>query len=331
MNTTFCRALLLVVLGCGTLRLSAQTGVVNETFIRFIGTTPCGEPIRRLFRISSDPEPEIMQWKLTLYEDPKTQAPSRYDLQCHYGLTAPNKPGIARNIKTLERQGTWTIRKGANANTTLYDLEGAVSFFQVSSNILHVIDPDRTLILGTSGWSYTLNRAENVEKSVDPSSAGSPPEMSYRISALATGPSVFGVFEGRTPCQGIARELKISVPAGALKSKWRVTLYQDPESRKPTTYKVEGSLHRGEAREGNWNIVRGSKNDPNAIVYRLESAKAGPALLLLKGDENVLFFLDQNESPLVGNSDFSYTLNRRSSFSPAYRPVRLEEKASPRP
>ena len=30
----------------------------------------------------------------------------------------------------------------------------------------------------------------------------------------------------------------------------------------------------------------------------------------MKGGDNVLFFLDQNRTPLIGHAEFSYTLNR---------------------
>ena len=57
-------------------------------------------------------------------------------------------------------------------------------------------------------------------------------------------------------------------------------------------------------------MVRGTPKDPKAMVYKLESAKGDPALFLLKADENVPFFLDQNHTPRVGHCEFSYTLNR---------------------
>jgi hypothetical protein len=321
---------ILVVLACRTLTLSAtpNAGSDPSLFGEFIGTTPCGQPIRQLLGLSSDIEPEIMEWKLTFYQDPKTDAPSRYDFRCEYGLTAPNKPGIAIKIKTLHRHGSWSMGKGikSNPNSIVYELHGAISFFQVDSNVLHVLNSDRTLMLGTSGWSYTLSRTERAEKLVKPGLAQSQPEMSYQISALATGPTLFAVFEGRTPCQGIARELKIPVHAASTKTKWRVTLYQNPETRQPTTYKVEGSLHRREARQGNWTITRGTQNDSESLVYRLAATESEPALLLLKGDDDVLFFLDQSLNPLVGNAQFSYTLNRRIGFSPASQPVRIENQ-----
>lgn len=38
--------------------------------------------------------------------------------------------------------------------------------------------------------------------------------------------------------------------------------------------------------------------------------KSKSYLYLLKGDDNVLFILDENKELRVGNEDFSYTLNR---------------------
>jgi hypothetical protein len=75
---------------------------------------------------------------------------------------------------------------------------------------------------------------------------------------------------------------------------------------------VEGSLYPSAARAGNWSVVQRSRTGANAIVYRLAPTAAEPALFLAKGDDNVLFLLDQNLHPLIGRDDFSYTLNRRS-------------------
>ena len=38
--------------------------------------------------------------------------------------------------------------------------------------------------------------------------------------------------------------------------------------------------------------------------------KVEPALIVLKADENILFFLNHNRELLIGHADFSYTLNR---------------------
>jgi hypothetical protein len=256
-----------------------------------------------------------IRWHLTLNQDPKTRVPAGYQLRCTYSAAVAAAPGATKREHTLERKGTWTIGKGTkpNPSAVVYELNEFVALVEIDHNILHVLNPDRSLMVGTGGWSYTLNRVESAEKTGDKSPALAAPSVSYTMSPVATGSSVFGVFEGRSPYQGIARELKIEENAAGIKAKCRVTLYQHPETLAPTTCKVEGTLHRQAGREGKWNIVRGTETDPNAIVYRLDPTKTEAGLFLLRGDENVLFFLDQNQKPLVGHSDFSYTLNRRNT------------------
>lgn len=313
MNTGVVVAIVLA-LGWGSTSFANDRSVAGV----FCGSTPCGETIRQLLNIpTTTGAPELIEWNLTLYRN------SRYELRCRYGATVPNKPGLQKDVHRLERDGAWSIGKGMKSNfdATVYELEGGASFFQVDSNILHVLNPDRSLMFATSGWSYTLNRMEHAEKPPSQALVLDQPDMSYQIAPLASGPNVFGVFEGRSPCQGIARELKSPVHAGCSKIKWRVTLYQDPKTQGPAAYKVEGSLHRRRAREGTWTITRGTPRDPKAVVYQL-AAKDEPTLFLLKGDDNVLFFLDQNRNPMVGHCDFSYTLNRRVPAAEAERAAR---------
>ena len=297
--------------------LTASTGSSSpppspEVFGVFVGSSPAGESIRPLLQIPPDAGAELIEWKLTLYQDPKTGAPARYHLEYKYGMTVPGTPGLGPIARAAERRGSWRIAKGTKGHpeAVTYELHAAVSLFKVSDSVLHVLNGDRSLMIGTGGWSYTLNRSDASEARVDPS-ADSGPSESRTVSPVATGPSVFGIFEGRTPCQGIARELTIPVSAGCAKVKWRVTLYQDPESRTPAAYKLETSLHRSGAREGRWTIERGAAADPNAVVYRLEPVGKEAALFLLRGDDHVLFFTDQKRRPLTANADFSYTLNRR--------------------
>ena len=111
---------------------------------------------------------------------------------------------------------------------------------KVSDALLHLLDEDKSLMNGTGGWSYTLNRAEMAEK---PGVEAPTSEMSYPIAPAATGSNVFGVFEGRTPCNGISRELNRPEKAGCIKAKWRVTLYQKP-----------GMLHADDLQSGRHSV-----------------------------------------------------------------------------
>jgi hypothetical protein len=134
--------------------------------------------------------------------------------------------------------------------------------------------------------------------------ANMPSQTTYS-SRIPGGPSLYGVFEGKTPCLEISRELDIDVTAACTKRKWGLILYQDSITHQPTTYKLDGL---GKKNEGSWHIVQGT--DPKATVYRLDLNEPGSSLFLLKGDDNVLFMLDKNKNFLVGNASFSYTLNR---------------------
>ena len=64
---------------------------------------------------------------------------------------------------------------------------------------------------------------------------------------------------------------------------------------------------------GKWKLMQGILSDPAAIVYRLEpgTGNSKTPLLLLKADDNILFFLDNDTHLLVGNDYLSYTLNRK--------------------
>ena len=306
----------LLLFGCapGRVMASAENSVAAE----FVGSTPGGALPREFAGgLATNVPCHYIMWHLTLLTNQNAHLPATYNLVARYRIPARGNTNQSEDGPKVALHGTWEILKGAKSrpDAVIYRINAekprrSLSFVTVGENLLHLLNPDGSLMIGNGGWSYTLNRANHAEKPIDPSLAMNAPEMSYKISALATGPQVFGVFEGRSPCHGIARELKTPQHAGCIKVKWRLTLYQNPETLAPTTYKVEGSLYRQSAREGTWSIVRGAKTDPNAIVYQLNPTQTEAALFLLKADDNVLFFLNQNREPLVGHADFSYTLNR---------------------
>lgn len=60
---------------------------------------------------------------------------------------------------------------------------------------------------------------------------------------------------------------------------------------------------------GSWKIIKGTEG---RIVYQLYDNKGNTILNLLKSHDNILLFTDNAGKLLVGDEDFSYTLNRRS-------------------
>jgi hypothetical protein len=127
-------------------------------------------------------------------------------------------------------------------------------------------------------------------------------------SEKPSGPDIFGAFYGRTPCQALAKMLKVEKSPDCTKAKWRMILYCDPATRQPTTYKISGLAYRD--RVGKWSILRGTKANPAAVVYQLDPDQPGGFLNFLRVDENVLYFQDREGKVMVGNANHSYAMNR---------------------
>ena len=308
-------ATVLLLSGCAYPGVDAhQVSIADE----FIGTTPGGALVREFVGgLPTNAPCHSITWQIKLVTNRTSDLPTTFSLAASYQVPTKSNPNRSEDGPKVKLDGTWEMHKGhgANPKAVIYRLNideprRSVSFLKVGDNLWQLLNLDGSMAVGNGGQSYTLNRASRSEPPGDSVAAMNASAMSYKISALATGAMVFAVFEGRTPCHGIARELNIPQDAGCIKSKWRVTLYQNPETSAPTTYKVEGSLFRGGARQGTWSVTRGASIDPNATVFQLSPTQTQPALLLLKGDENVLFFLNQKREPLIGHADFSYTLNR---------------------
>jgi hypothetical protein len=139
------------------------------------------------------------------------------------------------------------------------------------------------------------------------------------------------VFAGTTPCNNIIRPLHKITPEADCPIKeclcfmveWKLTLYKDPVTQEPTSYKLTG-INRFSVKEtnmysqpgtktessGKWIIVRGTKTNPAATVYRLNPDKPEIALNLFKLNDNLLHILDHDGKLLVGNEFFSYTLSQ---------------------
>jgi hypothetical protein len=278
----------------------------------FVGTTPCGDVVRGFVGgMPAGGKCHAIKWELTLGT---AEAANRWSLTAVYGVPPASNPGAMIDGPRVTKQGALTrstVQRLGAASTVfrLMDEAGSsIAFGQVGADLVNLVSDDGSFVPGTSGWSYTLTRADRVEPPVveiarasEGSSTGSPRE---------TGPQVFGIFEGRSPCAGLARELKLGGADGIVRVKWRVTLLKDPATNQPTTYRVEGSLNRARAWTGAWRILRGARGFPDASVYQLDAGASHGPILLLRVDDNLVMFLTQQRQPLPGTADFSYTLTR---------------------
>ncbi|MEP7143372.1 MAG: hypothetical protein ABI707_10900 [Ferruginibacter sp.] len=296
----------------------SQTGMPLHATVAgvFEASTPCDDISKAIFEIPPGTKCEWMKWNLTLYQDAKNSAPSTYKLVCRYGLPKQGTRDFMAGAETMELKGKWAIGKGTieNPGAVIYTLSVdnaaiSLSFLKPDQNLLHLLDKDHRLMKGNGAWSYTLNRIDPIPAN----STGYTPQIIPQ-PVMAADSLIVGVFEGRTPCDNVLRELNSITATGCQIIKCHFILYQDAKTHMPSTFLLQtiyvGKGNTTYSNTGKWMLTQGTKNDPGALVYQLDFDKPQVSLALLKGDDNILFFLDKKRDFMVGNNYVSYTMNR---------------------
>ena len=249
----------------------------------FTGSTPADPVVRSFLGIPISDSVDFIRWKLIFQDD-------QYKLSCNYGVGKPNTNGFVNGGTKVEITGS--LKKEKN-NYHLHYGNKTLLVAELNEDLLHLLNSSYQLLVGNGGWSYTLN---NVT-----------PLHLEKVSLTST-PTIFKdsmAFQGRTPCQvpGI-----IAPGSECYKLKWYIVLYASPEKNKPGKYKVLGTPWRKEGGIiGNWTAITGKNG---RTIYQLNDENGKGFLYLLKLDEQILVFTDANGKLLVGDEDFSYTINR---------------------
>ena len=274
----------------------------------FEGTSPCNADASSFLQIPTNSKCDEVKWKLTLFTD-ESSNPTSFKLEREYGYYPDNFS--TKSMGKISIEGKWKIQKGTKSNLSevLYQLQSNnefISFQLLDDNLLHLLNSDKSLAIGNDGHSFTLSRSPYIIK--QQTNYSNSPKTTRIFPSGLKGDSIR--FAGKTPCKELAGTLKISSTIDCFKLKWDLILKQDPEKNYPTTYELRRTGHRESVIKGKWIVLKGTKTNAEAIVYQLDPDKPEESILLLKGDDNLLFFLDRNRNLLVGNSEFSYTLNR---------------------
>ena len=255
---------------------------------QYTGSTPAHMNVREFLNISLTDSIDFIRWNLVLHE-------GSYDLDCHYGLGRAGTNGFinGQHIRfsgQLEKAGHYYHLK--RGNKIFYIRE-------INFNLLYLLDKNKSLLVGNGGFSYVLNNL--VPKRSD----------QFNHPTKQGHPEYISTFQGRTPCQELSALMGRQSSAACNKMKWYLAFFSDSITGKPTYYLKGGSRFKREAMEkGSWEIME--KN--GRIIYKLEPGKNLKPLYLLKADDNILFFTDAEGNLLVGNEDFSYTLNRTENY-----------------
>lgn len=264
--------------------ITCVVSCANSKETNYTASTPAAGIVRSFLGIPHTDSVDFIRWKLALND-------LKYSLECNYGIGKPNTNGFNDGGKKVVLVGN--VKKDNNyyifqqGNRTL-------KFVELNENLLHIVNDDNSLLIGNGGWSYAINRI--------------PAYPNDRVNVLAKQTVIKDsiAFEGRTPCgvPGIIEPGK-----ECYKLKWLIVLYGNTIKNEPATYKVLGTPYRAEgSRRGNWKITAAKDGK---IFYQLFDESGKLFINLLKLDEGVVIFTDVNGNLLVGNLDFSYTLNRR--------------------
>ena len=176
------------------------------------------------------------------------------------------------------------------------------------------------LLLATTMLSLSACASANVSSPTSAPSPVPPPQES----------EILGVFQGNTPCSAQARPLpQIPSDTDCEQMKWSLTLYQDSETKTPTTYQLNSSYGLAKPNtndlidggtpivmDGTWTITTGTKSDADATVYQINPDDSQTTAYFLKVSEDMLHVLGSEKNLLVGNGAWSYTLNRMDNQKP---------------
>jgi hypothetical protein len=250
----------------------------------FSASTPANNTVRNFIGIPLSDSVDFIRWRLTINGN-------HYDLQCNYGIGQPNTNGfIDGGIKTritgecLKQARYFQFKNGSKL----------LEAIELNDDLFHLVDASRHLLIGTGGWSYTIN---NI-------AASKPRAIVVDASPALQVDSM--VYAGRTPCN-----IPGQVPRSpnCYKLKWLLVLYFNADKKTPGSFKLMGTLWRPEGgNTGTWEIKTSAAG---GTFYQLNDNTGNGHLYLLKLDENILVFADADGNAMVGNADFSYTLNAK--------------------
>lgn len=249
----------------------------------YTASTPAATVIRTFLGIALIDSVDFIRWKLILHDN-------KYELQTNYGIGKPNTNGFINGGRSILVVGAFTKEKNI---LLLQNGNKVLKLAQLNDNLLHLLDANNNLLNGTGGWSYTLNNMNPLGTD----------EINITFNKTAIKDSI--VYQGRTPCKIPG----LTLSPQCYKIKWYVILYANAAKNEPDGYKIYGTIWRSAGNKaGNWKIITGKNG---RTTYQLNDDTGNAFIYLLQLDENILVFTDAAGNLLVGDEDFSYTLNRR--------------------
>ena len=149
--------MLMLLPACG----SAQTGAKQ---MEYVASTPCNTGSKPIPGIPNSATCELILWNLKLNLETAGK-PSTFELHCSYGTPQNGTKGLTGGGTKLEFRGSFSMTVDRSGRT-MYTLEpqgvpGKIYLVKLNDRLLHLLDSDHRLMIGTGAWSYTLNRIDH--------------------------------------------------------------------------------------------------------------------------------------------------------------------------
>lgn len=263
----------------------------------YISCTACPKEIRSFLNIPVDADCDQIKWKLQLNDDGK------YTLNTLWGFYVTNSKWEERG-KLTDAHGKWTVSKTNPGfkKSEIYSLASderpgeSLLLLRLNDNMMQIMSKDKKMIPGSEGFANTLNRNFQVDdKSID-----------FTLESVDVKPMDM-TLAGRTPYKPFDKELSITDNEDHDKIKWKFVLYADG--------KLEARRILGNAADykGKWTTSTGWSGNQDATVYRLDfETPEKHTLYLLKGTDDLFFFLSKDGGMINGNHQFGSSLIRRT-------------------
>ena len=269
----------------------------NSVNLKLIGSTPGDDEIKTMLLIPADTQIDFIKWDLLLEDS------DSFELGIQFGLSKPNTLDFINDGQMLTFKGHFFKTSISDKYSDAIMLQTAqglkISLVKISDNVYHILNKNNRLMNGNGGWSYSLFSKERIESN----------NILIKSSAIDLSSKEL-VFDGRTPCQEFAKEQnRMEVSKECFKLKWRFVFQKEKggaTSGKCIIKNIVGQEPKN--MDAQWELIK----DENAnFLYKIVHQNFAKPILFFIADENVLFFVDDTFSPLIGNENFGFALNRK--------------------
>lgn len=263
--------------------------------ITLVASTPGGKEIKTILGIDLSDSIDFIRWNILL-----DTSSGKYKVDLQYGIAKPNTNGfITPKSKTFE--GKFLVSSGVYILRSP-SMKKDLKFIKLNEHLFHILGTDGNLLVGNGGWSYVLNNTSSGMQISELKGLESEFQLFGENDSVIT-------FDGRTPCDQIPKAFNLDVSIDCIKLKWRLKLSPETGSGITGTYSLMGTFSNHKEVTGTYSITVHPQQQRLFLLHLSPSNKERQISFFI-ADKNILYFLNPGMKLFVGDSNFSYALNR---------------------